>query len=81
MSARGGGRPHERLRDFARAGRPAVWAGARFDRAMVEKYLDLYAIADTADAPEDVREGVRELFRRAHAAGLHAKLVQVEYAP
>ncbi len=52
-----------------------------FDRAMVERYLDLYANADTADAPEDVREGVRELFRRAHAAGLHERLVTVEYAP
>ena len=52
-----------------------------FDRAMVERYLDLYANADTADAPEDVREGVRDLFRRAHAAGLHAQLVPVEYAP
>ncbi len=52
-----------------------------FDRAMVDRYLALYANADTADAPEDVREGVRELFRRAHAAGLHAKPVQVEYAP
>jgi 1,4-dihydroxy-6-naphthoate synthase len=52
-----------------------------FDRAMVDKYLGLYANADTADAPEDVRVAVRELFARAHAAGLHPSLVNVEYAP
>ena len=52
-----------------------------FDRAMVDTYLGLSANADTADAPEDVRIAVRELFKRAHAAGLHAALVNVEYAP
>lgn len=52
-----------------------------FDRAMVDRYLALYANDDTLNAPADVRKAVEELFTRAHAAKLHPDLVRVEYAP
>ena len=54
--------------------------GLGFERAMVDRYLALYANEDTRRAPDDVRTAVQELFARAHAAKLQPELVRVEYA-
>jgi len=51
------------------------------DRAMLDRYLAMYANADTLDAPADVRRAIDELYARAHAAGLMAERVCVEMAP
>jgi 1,4-dihydroxy-6-naphthoate synthase len=40
------------------------------DPALVDRYLALYANADTAEMPEDARRGIDALFARARAAGL-----------
>ena len=40
------------------------------DRALLDRYLAMYANADTLHLPDDARRGVVELFRRAYAAGL-----------
>ena len=51
------------------------------DRAMLDRYLAMYANADTLDLPEDGRRAVAELFARARAAGLLDRDVRVEWAP
>jgi 1,4-dihydroxy-6-naphthoate synthase len=54
------------------------------DRALLDRYLSMYANADTFDAPADVRRGIEELYARAYAAGLmdhEAGRVRVEFAP
>jgi 1,4-dihydroxy-6-naphthoate synthase len=56
-------------------------ADVKLDRAMLDRYLTMYANADTLEMPEDAREGVRELFRRARAAGLLEGTGEVEFAP
>lgn len=38
--------------------------------ALVDRYLALYANADTAEMPDDARRGIDALFSRARAAGL-----------
>ena len=53
----------------------------KLDRAMLDRYLEMYANADTLDMPEDARSGVRELFRRARAAGWLEGTGDVEFAP
>lgn len=50
------------------------------DRALLDRYLAMYANADTLLLPDDARRGVVELFRRAHAAGLLAQEPKVEFA-
>jgi 1,4-dihydroxy-6-naphthoate synthase len=50
-------------------------------RAMLDRYLGMYANADTLDAPDDVRRALRELYRRAHAAGLLAREIEADFAP
>jgi 1,4-dihydroxy-6-naphthoate synthase len=52
-----------------------------FDRAMLDRYLAMYANADTLDAPADVRTAIDELYARAHAAGLLERAVRAEFAP
>ena len=56
-------------------------ADVALDRAMLDRYLSMYANADTLDLPEDGKQAVRELFARAHAAGLTDAEVRVEFAP
>lgn len=56
-------------------------ADVGLDRASLDRYLDMYANADTFDAPEDVRRALDELFRRGRAAGLIAGDAHVELAP
>lgn len=50
------------------------------DRALLDRYLAMYANADTLNLPDDARRGVVELFRRAHAAGLLPNEPKVEFA-
>jgi 1,4-dihydroxy-6-naphthoate synthase len=40
------------------------------DRALLDRYLTMYANADTLDAPPDVRRAIDVLYTRAQAAGL-----------
>jgi 1,4-dihydroxy-6-naphthoate synthase len=53
------------------------------DAALLDRYLAMYANADTRDAPDDVRRAVSELYARAHAAGLLGELPLpvVDFAP
>jgi 1,4-dihydroxy-6-naphthoate synthase len=50
------------------------------DRASLERYLAMYANADTLDAPPDVRRAIDELFRRGQDAGLIPPDVRAELA-
>jgi 1,4-dihydroxy-6-naphthoate synthase len=51
------------------------------DAASLDRYLAMYANADTLDAPEDVRRALDELFTRGRAAGLIPADVRAELAP
>jgi 1,4-dihydroxy-6-naphthoate synthase len=51
------------------------------DAASLDRYLTMYANADTLDAPEDVRRALDELFARGRAAGLISNDVRAELAP
>src|SRR5580693_6409062 len=44
-------------------------ADLALDRALLDRYLAMYANADTLSAPDDVLRAVGELYARAHAAG------------
>jgi 1,4-dihydroxy-6-naphthoate synthase len=50
------------------------------DRAMLDRYLAMYANGDTLAPPGDVERAIKELFTRAHAAGLLAAVPRVELA-
>jgi predicted solute-binding protein len=50
------------------------------DRALLDRYLAMYANSDTLDAPADVRRAVDELYTRAHAAGLLDRPAHAEFA-
>jgi len=45
-------------------------ADLALDRALLDRYLAMYANADTLSPPEDVRRAIAEMYRRAHAAGI-----------
>ena len=51
------------------------------DRALLDRYLNLYANRDTLEYPEAARDGIVELFRRGHEAGIIKKPVTVEFSP
>lgn len=51
------------------------------DRASLDRYLAMYANADTLDAPADVRRALEELFERGRARGLIAGNTRAELAP
>ncbi len=51
------------------------------DRALLDRYLTMYANADTLDPPPDVRAAIDTLYSRGHAAGLFERAVHVELAP
>lgn len=51
------------------------------DRASLDRYLKMYANADTLDAPEDVRRALDELFKRGRDAGLISSDAHPELAP
>jgi 1,4-dihydroxy-6-naphthoate synthase len=56
-------------------------ADVGLDRAMLDRYLGMYANADTLDAPPDVRRAIDELYARAAALGLIGGPCTVEFAP
>jgi 1,4-dihydroxy-6-naphthoate synthase len=56
-------------------------ADVGLDRALLDRYLAMYANADTLDAPSDVRRAIDELYARAAAAGLLPAPVVAEFAP
>ena len=56
-------------------------ADVGLDAASLDRYLTMYANADTLDAPEDVRRALDELFARGRAAGLISIDVRAELAP
>jgi 1,4-dihydroxy-6-naphthoate synthase len=51
------------------------------DRATLDRYLAMYANADTLQLPDDARRAVSELFSRAYAAGLTPRPIEPEFAP
>ncbi len=51
------------------------------DRALLDRYLAMYANEDTREMKDDVKRGIEELFRRAHAVGLHREMLTPEFAP
>ncbi len=51
------------------------------DRALLDRYLNLYANRDTLEYPEAARKGIVELFRRGYKAGIIKKPVTVEFSP
>lgn len=53
----------------------------KLDRAMLDRYLAMYANDDTLDMKPDARDGVRELFRRARAVSLLPGEGAIEFAP
>lgn len=55
-------------------------ADLALDAATLDRYLAMYANADTLDAPADVRRAIDEMYARAHAAGLIETLVRAEFA-
>jgi 1,4-dihydroxy-6-naphthoate synthase len=55
-------------------------ADVGLDRTMLDRYLAMYANADTFDAPDDVRRAIDVLYARAHAAGLLDRAVRAEFA-
>jgi 1,4-dihydroxy-6-naphthoate synthase len=56
-------------------------ADVGLDRAMLDRYLAMYANADTLDPPADVSRAIEMLYARAHAAGLLDSAVRPEFAP
>jgi 1,4-dihydroxy-6-naphthoate synthase len=50
------------------------------DRAFLDRYLAMYANADTLDPPGDVPRAIDEMYARAHAAGLMPNVPNVEMA-
>lgn len=56
-------------------------ADVGLDAASLDRYLAMYANADTADAPTDVRRALDELFARGRARGLISNDVRAELAP
>lgn len=58
-----------------------VRADLRLDRSLLDRYLAMYANADTLDAPADVRRAIDEMYRQAHAAGLLDRRICAEFAP
>jgi predicted solute-binding protein len=65
---------------------PAIAAEDRGDKALsnqslIDKYLNLYANADTAAMADDAKQATDVLFARARAAGLLSSDVTVDWAP
>ena len=56
-------------------------ADVGLDAKSLDRYLEMYANADTLDAPADVRQALEVLFTRGRAAGLVPEGVRVELAP
>jgi 1,4-dihydroxy-6-naphthoate synthase len=54
--------------------------GLELDRGLLDRYLSMYANADTLDAPVDVRRAIEELYARASAARLLDPVPSVDFA-
>jgi predicted solute-binding protein len=50
------------------------------DRSLLDRYLTMYANADTLDLPPDARAAVSELFARGVTEGLFAEGAHAEFA-
>jgi 1,4-dihydroxy-6-naphthoate synthase len=55
--------------------------GVPRDRALFDRYLSMYANADTLDYGPDGRRAIQELFDRGHAAGILPGRVVADFAP
>jgi 1,4-dihydroxy-6-naphthoate synthase len=55
-------------------------ADLRLDRDLLDRYLAMYANADTLGVAADVRRAIDELYDRAHAARLLDREVRAEFA-
>jgi 1,4-dihydroxy-6-naphthoate synthase len=55
--------------------------GLALDRGLLDRYLAMYANADTLDLAPDARKGIEELFRRGRDAGWLPPDAAVEFAP
>jgi 1,4-dihydroxy-6-naphthoate synthase len=53
-------------------------SGLALDRALLDRYLAMYANSDTLDPPSDVPEAINEMYARAHRAGLLDMAYRVE---
>ena len=51
------------------------------DRASLDRYLEMYANADTLDSPPDVRQAIDELFARGRKAGFLPETAKADFAP
>jgi 1,4-dihydroxy-6-naphthoate synthase len=51
------------------------------ERALLDRYLDMYANGDTLGYPEDARHAVEVLFQRGRDAGLLPATARVDWAP
>jgi 1,4-dihydroxy-6-naphthoate synthase len=49
------------------------------EEKLLDRYLAMYANADTLDAPGDVRQAIQELYNRAHLSGLLERRVEAEF--
>jgi 1,4-dihydroxy-6-naphthoate synthase len=56
-------------------------ADLALDRSLLDRYLAMYANADTLDAPADVRLAIDEMYGRAVAQGLIERAPLAEFAP
>lgn len=56
-------------------------ADLALDQATLDRYLDMYANEDTADAAPDTRRAIAELFDRARARGLLPDGSRLDFAP
>jgi 1,4-dihydroxy-6-naphthoate synthase len=56
-------------------------ADVKLDRAMLDRYLAMYANEDTRATPPDARRAVAELFQRARAAKIFDGVAEPEFAP
>jgi 1,4-dihydroxy-6-naphthoate synthase len=50
------------------------------DRTLLDRYLAMYANADTLEASDDVQRAITTLFSKAHEAGLFPELPLLEFA-
>jgi 1,4-dihydroxy-6-naphthoate synthase len=55
-------------------------SGLALDRALLDRYLAMYANSDTLDPPPDVRDAIDEMYARAYRAGLLDRAYRVELA-
>jgi 1,4-dihydroxy-6-naphthoate synthase len=51
------------------------------ERALLDRYLEMYANGDTLEYPDDARRAVEVLFQRGRDAGLLPGTARVEWAP